>query len=205
MSNLGPISVVKSGANIQNPTPQETILNSTQPFTKLDTQNIVSFQTISILFNSEPPQPPITAPFTTDTIIYQFEHGYTYVPSVWVQWQNQSPAFPDSPGTGASATTFYPFGDDTIGPKLLGLTQQGETNDVSTLAFVTFGFGTGAAIATGADLYVTIDDTNVYIHIVKTTIEFVTGGSSSIPLFLAGTTLNLRCYVFTEPASTSTY
>lgn len=51
------------------------------PQLKLDTQNPMAFQNILLLIISDPPEPvsPATDAFTT---VYQFAHGYKYVPSV---------------------------------------------------------------------------------------------------------------------------
>lgn len=60
------------------------ILFSTQfPFDKLDTQNSVSFQLITIFFNDEPPNPDGSVSTYQRTLVYSFPHGYTYVPSTW--------------------------------------------------------------------------------------------------------------------------
>lgn len=196
---MGPMTVVTPGANIQNPSIGNSIMDSTIPYTKLDTQNIASFQTIALLFNNEPPQPPSSAPFTAQTLVYQFKHGYSYIPSIWLMWQNDSPEFPSAPSSGNSATTFYPFGDDTASFSLV----KGDDGDQGTLASTQYNTGTSTVITTAADLCVTVDTSNVNIYILKTTVATV--GGNVIPLYLAGVTLNIRCYVFAEPASTSTY
>lgn len=201
---MGPITVVTPGTNIQNAPLSSLVMNSTIPFTKLDTQNIVSFQTISILFNGEPTQPPAGSPYYAITPIYQFAHGYNYIPSIWLMWQNSSPEFPADPSVSNSNTTFYPFGDDTATTEVLSSIETGLDNATGTLAIEHYNDTVQGVIpVTGADLYVTMDDTNVYINIMKSNYATVSG--SVVPIFLAGVTLNVRCYVFTEPANNSVY
>lgn len=169
----------------------------TFPYTKLDTQNIVSFQTLSILFNHEPPQPS-SLPYLTDTIIYQFPHGYPYFPSIWMNWQNSSPAFPPYPGSGGTATTFYAFGDDTASGNL-PILETGAT-EFSLLAEALS--NTTPAGGTSAYLYLKVGVSDIEIHIVKVNFS---AGNPFVPIYLAGTTVNMRIYCFIEPANTSTY
>lgn len=201
----GPLTVVKSGANINTTNIHELITDTTIPFTKLDTQNVVSFQTISLLFNKEPAQPPASAPFYSITQVYQFPHGYSYVPSIWLMWQNSSPEFPPPPTiVNSSATTYYPFGDDTSGYDVLGSIQLDSFIESGTqLASQLYLANNGMFQTTAAQLYATVDATNVYINIIKFAVSLI--GGNAIPLFLAGVTLDIRCYVFTEPADTSIY
>ncbi len=200
----GPITIVKSGYDVQSATGTNILLNSDYPFTKLDTQNIVSFQTISLLFNREPTQPPGTAPYYANTLIYQFPHGYNYVPSPWLMWQNSDPEFPPSPGNGNTATTFYPFGDDTSGGDAITImNSSGSLNANSYLALESYGEQGTSVQVTSALLFATADVTNVYIYIMKVCLGTLSG--SIFPLYLAGVTLNIRCYVFCEPSTTSTY
>jgi hypothetical protein len=177
----------------------------TYPYTKLDTQNVVSFQTISLLFNSEPPQPPSGAPYYTNTVVYKFKHGYSYIPATWLQWQNDSPSAPGTPSSGNSATTFYAFGDDSNGIELVNdINGLGPVVQPPALIALTEYNNAGSIIqTTQASLITTIDTTYIYISILKETLATISG--AVIPLYLAGTTLNIRCYVFTEPANTSTY
>jgi len=198
---MGPMTVVTSGSNIQEPTITNTIMNSKIPYTKLDTRNVVSFQTISLLFNHEPPQPTALGGYT-QTLVYQFAHGYSYIPSIWMMWQNQSPEFPALPTSGNAATTYYPFGDDTTGVNAINVINNASTPQ-GQLAYVTYNSVGVYANTTNADLFATVDDTNVNIYLLKTSSETV--GGNVIPLYMAGVTLDIRCYVFTEPATTSSY
>jgi hypothetical protein len=200
----GPITVVTPGSDVQSATGANVIFSSKNPFTKLDTSNIVSFQTISILFDHEPPQPANSIGAHTQTLIYQFPHGYNYIPSIWLMWQNDSPEFPALPSANSSATTYYPFGDDTSSQAELDiLSGESPANDGTNLAFVTYYNGTSYADTTFAWLTTLVDSTNVYIYVMKYASTLV--GGDAIPLYLAGVTLDIRCYVFTEPGSTSTY
>lgn len=200
---MGPMTVVTPGTNIQNPSLQNVIMNSTIPYTKLDTRNLASFQTISLLFSHEPSQPAALDGYT-NTLLYYFPHNYTYIPSTWLMWQNQSPAFPAIPSNGNSATTFYPFGDDTASNAAMGNILQGSAiGSTSTCAAV---YTTESGVTyntTSGFLYITVDETNVNIYFLK--VSYVTVGGNVVPLYMAGTTLDIRVYVFAEPASTSTY
>jgi hypothetical protein len=176
----------------------------TYPYSKLDTQNIVSFQTISILFNKEPPQSPSSTPYYTSTLIYQFKHGYNYISSPWMNWQNDSPSFPSSPASGSSATSFYPNGDDTAGRAAWDAIDNSTIDNGASVVALTEYNNSGPVITTTqAILYVTVDTTSIYIYVMKQTLATI--GGNVIPLYLAGTTLNLRVYAFVEPANTSTY
>lgn len=203
----GPLTVVTPGSNIQNPSLSDLVLDSSIPFTKLDTTTNTSFQTISVLFSNEPAQPPLAAPNYSITEIYQFPHGYNYIPSIWLMWQNSSPEFPPTPADDSliTATTFYPFGDDTSSlAALLSIQEGGPYEAVPTyLATQLYGANNGTLQTTTAILYTMVDNTNVYINVMKFATGLIDGAIS--PLYLAGVTLDIRCYVFAEPANTSTY
>lgn len=69
--------------------PENVIFTTKYPFAKLDTQNPVSFQNISIFFNSDPPYDPTGATAVT-TEVYKFAHGYDYEPTWWVLFLNNN-------------------------------------------------------------------------------------------------------------------
>lgn len=193
--------VAANGQSVQTATGPQALLKETQPFTKLDVTKIESFQTIQILFNHEPTQPdPITGQAYTQ--LYQFAHGYTYIPRIWMEWQNLAPSYPAAPGPGGSATTFFTFGDDTAS---LDIPTFGNTTALSLFARALYNSDPtyGNASAT-AFLYVTVDVTNVTIFMGKVGQSFIIGGPIP-PVFVIGETANIRLYVFTEPATTSTY
>lgn len=197
------MDVSASGASIETATGPSQLLSMKNPFTKLDTTNQVSFQTIQLLLNHEPPQAPATSPFYTNTLVYQFKHGYSYIPAVWMEWQNNSPAFPAAPASGSTATTFFPTGDDAAG-KAAYLTSTGTlTEGDSLVAQVQYNSSGTLFNATDGSLFLTADATYVYLYVQKLTL--LTIGGAIKPLFLIGTILNIRIYVFVEPATTSTY
>lgn len=203
---MGPFAVAANGSSVQTATGPQSLLSISAPFTKLDVTNTVSFQTIQLLLNHEPPQAPAGAPYYTDTVVGQFKHGYTYIPGVWMNWQNVSAnPNPGTPPSGGSNTASYPNGDDSSGFDAWNAIYNSNinANPNSPLAFEQYNNGSGAFNATVALLYLTVDKTYVYIHIMKETL--VTVGGNIVPLFLIGYILNLRVYVFTEPGTTSTY
>lgn len=197
-------SVAANGQSVETANGPNQLLSMSNPFTKLDTTNIVSFQTIQLIVNHEPPQPPPTSPFYTDTIVYQFKHGYDYIPSVWLSWQfpaaNPNPGDPPSGGNNQLS---FPNGDDSGGLALFDATQGNINQSFSPLALQQYNDGSGVGYVTAAFLCITADATNVYIHLIKNALGSV--GGATIPLFLIGYVLSMRTYVFTEPATTSTY
>lgn len=193
---MGPITIVTPGSNLQTAVGSSVLFSSKNPFTKLDTTNMVSFQTLSILFSSEPTQPTPSI-LTETTQIYQFVHNYTYIPATWMTWQNSSPEYPPTPpAMGDFATTFPAFGDDSFA--------SGASASNTPVATEYYNIdGTISLPVTNASLSCTVDDTNVYLSIVKTANDLISG--AVIPLYLAGVTLNVRIYCFVEPANNSTY
>lgn len=200
---MSTFDVSSSGSDVQTASGPDQLLNIKNPFTKLDVTNINSFQTIKLIFNHEPPQSPAAAPYYTDTLITQFKHGYNYIPAIWFSWQNNSPAFPGTPASGSSATTFYPNGDDTAGETAYQATIGTIESGNSLLAQTVYNTGTSVPTTTNASIYATVDNTNVNFHVIKETLATV--GGSVIPLDLIGVILNIRLYVFAEPGTTSTY
>jgi hypothetical protein len=198
---MGPFAVSSTGKSIQTALGPDQLLTFDQPLTKLDVTNTVSFQTLSILFNTESPQPPIIAPFYAEVQIYQFPHGYNYIPAIWMEWQNPAPAYPGAPGPGGTATTFFTFGDDSASANIPGV---GLTSQLSQYALVQFNDGGAPSGNTMGFFYLIVDEKNVTLYFRKNLIATTTGGAL-VPLFVIGTTVNMRIYVFTEPATTSTY
>lgn len=194
-------AVSTSGSSIQTALGPQALLSMKNPFTKLDTTNKNSFQTISLLFNHDPTQPPNASPYYADSLLYQFAHGYQYIPATWFSWQNPAPSFPSPPGSGGSATTFYTFGNDEANAEVLPTT----ASQISLFATTQYNAGSGAFIATTAVLYTVIDTTNVSIYMRKDAVRQTSLGGSVVPLDVIGESVNMRLYVFTEPATTSTY
>ena len=197
---MGPFAVAANGQSVQTATGPQSLLTASKPLSKLDTTNIVSFQTISILFNNEPPQPTTSVPIT-DTLLYQFAHGYTYIPDVWMIWQNPAPAYPASPPAGGTATTFNAFGDETASGNIISSATQ--LSIYADVAYNDPGYGFVGNFS-DAFLYLIVDNTNVSIYMRKIA-NLETSASTVIPVFVIGTTVNIRIYAFVEPGTTSTY
>lgn len=194
--------VAINGQSVQTAAGPQSLLNDNNPLAKLDTTNQVSFQTINVLFNSEPPQAPSSAPFYSNTLITSFNHPYTYTPSIWMMWQNPSATFPPDPTSpSASATTFYAFGDDgagatakqTIGGSIVGGTAS------NLMALLRYDASGTVISPTDALFYATADATKVYLYLMKRTLATV--GGNIRPLFIIGESLNVRLYTFVEPVS----
>lgn len=83
--NNGPISVSAPGKSLIGATAQDITFSTRYPFAKLDSTNINSFEIISLFFNTEPPNPvaPTSTATHSNTLVYQYKHGYTYTPSTW--------------------------------------------------------------------------------------------------------------------------
>lgn len=97
-------SISKDGYDTRSASNEQLLVNSDYPFAKLDTQNNVSFQNIRIFFSRDT---PFTAGATVKTLVYSFAHGYTYVPQVWVLYQNQG-------STGLGTGFSYGYEDSLI-------------------------------------------------------------------------------------------
>lgn len=85
------MTISQNNIDIKAATGPQAIFSTQFPFTKLDKTKTASFQTINLLFNREPPNPDGTinkGPLTT--LVYQFAHGYNYIPSTWFLMQNPS-------------------------------------------------------------------------------------------------------------------
>lgn len=197
---MGPFQVSSSGKSVQTATGPDQLLTLNKPMSKLDVTNIISFQTLSILFNHEPPQPP-SSPGYADVQLAQFAHGYTYIPSIWMTWQNHSPAYPGPPPVSGTATTFYDFGDETAAANIPGV---GNATVLSLYAVVQYNDGGLIRNNTDAFFYVVVDATNVTLYLRKAVLESTLSGSI-VPIFIIGTSVDMRLYVFAEPATTSTY
>ncbi len=81
----GPISISQNGKSISTATQQELLFNTAIPFAKIDSTKKASFKVVTILFGKEPPNPatPTSTATFSNTLIYQYEHGYKYTPSTW--------------------------------------------------------------------------------------------------------------------------
>ncbi len=84
MGDFG-IAISSPNVNVGSASNSQLLLTSKYPFVKLDTQKPISFQTIFLFFNNDPPEP--VGAGTVNTTVYSFAHGYTYVPRVWGLFQ----------------------------------------------------------------------------------------------------------------------
>jgi hypothetical protein len=98
--------ITEPGVSVSNATPQQVILNSNNPFIKIDTQNQAGFQTIELIITTDPPEP--AAGSVSYTVLYQFKHGYNYVPSIESLFYVQSP--PPAPYSNGTQTYFQDSG-----------------------------------------------------------------------------------------------
>lgn len=75
------IIITQPGQSVTNAPASKIAMNTTNPFIKIDTQNPVGFQTLTLSIVTDPPEPSggATHAYTT---VYKFKHGYTYVPSL---------------------------------------------------------------------------------------------------------------------------
>lgn len=79
-------STSKSSSVSPSPaTTRDILFDTRKPFHKLDLSNERSFQVIDLTLNSEPPDPATPTSVTTfsNTLVYQYAHGYNYLPSTW--------------------------------------------------------------------------------------------------------------------------
>lgn len=83
MGDFG-IKVSRVNSDIATAAGADILMNVTYPFAKLDTSNTKSFQNIILTFENDPPEPTgAGADIYLDTLVYSFNHGYTYTPSFW--------------------------------------------------------------------------------------------------------------------------
>lgn len=89
--------ISQPGVSVTNATPSQITFNSANALIKIDTQNKAGFQTIELIITTDPPNPSgvLTYRYTT---LYQFAHGYKYIPSVEALFYVQS--FPPSASGG---------------------------------------------------------------------------------------------------------
>jgi hypothetical protein len=83
------VSVSQNGVGVKDAFGVEQLFSVKNPFAKLDKTKPSSFRNIRLLFNHEPPNPDGLIAFgPLTTLVYQFAHGYDYVPSTWFLMQN---------------------------------------------------------------------------------------------------------------------
>jgi hypothetical protein len=86
---------------------EDILLSSSHPFIKIDTQNPVGFQTITLIITTDPPEPSVIG-VPNYTQLYKFKHGYTYVPSLESLFYVSSA--PPAPYNSATQTYFQDSG-----------------------------------------------------------------------------------------------
>jgi hypothetical protein len=108
------IIISQSGTAVNGAAANQIIMNTSNPFIKLDTQNPQAFQTITLLIVTDPPNAP-SAFVDSYTVLYKFKHTYTYIPSLETLFYLVSPP--------PSALGYQTYAQDTIflgGPDLTG-------------------------------------------------------------------------------------
>lgn len=75
------ILITQPGVSTVGAPTNQVLMNTTNPFIKLDTQNSNAFQSLLLLLVNDPPEPvgPATHKYTT---VAQFKHNYKYIPAV---------------------------------------------------------------------------------------------------------------------------
>lgn len=99
------IIITQPGVSVVNAKTSQISMNTSNPFIKLDTQNPKAFQTINLIITTDPPEPP-GAGGDTYTVVYQFAHGYKYVPSLETLFNVTS----NPPGSTFTQTYFQDWG-----------------------------------------------------------------------------------------------
>lgn len=99
------IIISQSGVSVNGAPTNQIIMNTSNPFIKLDTQNPKAFQSLTLLITTDPPE-PVSPATNTYTTVYHFAHGYTYIPSIETLFNITSPP----PGTLTSQTFFLDSG-----------------------------------------------------------------------------------------------
>lgn len=94
------IKITAPGNDVDTAPTQQVTMDTSKPFIKIDTQNPNGFVSLTLIITTNPPEPvgPATDKYT---VLYQFAHGYKYVPSL------ESLFFVTSPPPGAAFTQTY--------------------------------------------------------------------------------------------------
>jgi hypothetical protein len=79
------------GNSVYNANPSQLIMNTANPFLKLDTQNPAGFDTFELLINTDPPEPSGPSWDSTYTIIHSYPHTYKYIPTIEMLCLVQNP------------------------------------------------------------------------------------------------------------------
>jgi hypothetical protein len=83
--NNGPISASAPGTSLAGANAKNVTFSTRYPFHKLDSTNSNSFEILTIFLSKDTPNPvtPTSTATFSNTLVYSFPHGYTYVPSTW--------------------------------------------------------------------------------------------------------------------------
>jgi hypothetical protein len=152
------ISISGPGSGVAGAKANQLVMNTNNPFLKIDTQNKAGFQTTTLLITTDPPNPP-GGGGNTFTQVYKFKHGYKYVPTVEMLCYVTNPP----PGVSGTMTYFQDWGS-------LGNITPADANNFYCVADTTYvyfiihkynnaGIGTNALL-TGTNLTVT---THVFV------------------------------------------
>jgi hypothetical protein len=98
------ILISQPGTSVSNAKPSQILMNTSNPFIMLDTQNKEAFQQISLIITTNPPEP--SGAGNTYTVVGSFAHGYTYTPSIETLFFVTTPP----PGTTFTQTYFQDWG-----------------------------------------------------------------------------------------------
>lgn len=98
------IIISQPGVSVSNAATSQIVLNTSNPFIKLDTQNPNAFKQISLIITTDPPEP--SGAGNTYTVVGSFAHGYKYVPSIETLFYVTTPP----PGTTFTQTYFQDWG-----------------------------------------------------------------------------------------------
>ena len=83
---MGVLSISSNGVDVRSAKNSQLVFSDKYPFHKLDKTNSVSFQNIRLYFNNDTPNPSgIGADIYNRTLVYQFKHGYSYIPATWLE------------------------------------------------------------------------------------------------------------------------
>lgn len=197
------ITVSADGSDTRTAQGENVLFTSKYPFTKIDSTKPKNFQTISVLFNTNPPDPSFQS--YTNTLIYQYPHGYDYAPSFWMQWYNPSSNATSAnggptPPNNETGVWSYQFGDDGSGIDLYNALN-GSPIDITPefmLAQSIYNDSGGFLTGTTAEVVITSDSENINVYILKEC--FLTVGGNPIGLDMRGISIDMRIVVFAEPA-----
>jgi hypothetical protein len=150
------IVISQPGQNASTATGNQILMNTANPFVKIDTQNANSFTTVTLSIVTDPPEPG-GSHIDTFTTVYQFKHNYTYVPSIETLFVVTSPA----PGQTSASYQAYFYDYGVVGSSLTGIDGDAEmyacadTTNVYYIIRKHNGDGASPVLLTGTNLSIT--------------------------------------------------